>query len=90
VAGACVRFLVAEPGVFFDVHGVEEALAQPGVLAVHVYRVLGAIQEELRTGADRAGAVLAVGDSAEDALARADRAVDLVRFEMADAEALNT
>jgi len=35
----------------------------------------------LRSGSDRAGAILAVGDSAEDALARADQARRLIRFE---------
>ena len=42
---------------------------------------------EFRRGADRAGAVLAVGDSREQALERADRAEATIRFET-DVEAL--
>jgi hypothetical protein len=37
----------------------------------------------LRRGADRAGAVIAVGDSRDDALARADEAVRAIRFDVA-------
>ena len=43
--------------------------------------------EEFRRGADRAGAILAVGDSREDALARAAKAETTIRFET-DVEAL--
>jgi biotin carboxylase len=84
--GACVRFLVAPPGEVFALAGVDEARAAPGVLAVRIYRGAGAVYGVLRTGADRAGAVLAVGDSGADAVAKADAAAGLVRFELADAE----
>ena len=36
---------------------------------------------ELRRGPDRAGAILAVGESAEQAVARADKAESLIGFE---------
>jgi hypothetical protein len=42
----------------------------------------------LRRGGDRAGAVLAVGASREEALERAGRAAERIRFVTADAEAL--
>jgi hypothetical protein len=41
-----------------------------------------------RRGADRAGFVLAAGASQADALARAERAAALIRFETADARAV--
>jgi hypothetical protein len=41
----------------------------------------------LRRGSDRAGFVLARGDSRDDALARAARAAERIRFETADAQA---
>jgi biotin carboxylase len=85
--GACVRFLVAPPGQLASVEGVEAAETAPGILRVRVYHGPGAEYGELRTGADRAGAVLSVGDSREEALARAQAAIDLIRFETADAEA---
>ena len=86
--GACVSFLVAPPGELRRVTGVEEAAQLEGLLFVRVYRARGHRFGPLRRGADRAGAVLAVGASREQALERAERAADLVRFETADAEAL--
>jgi biotin carboxylase len=85
VGGACVRFLVAPPGEVTAVVGVDEARAVTGVRTVRIYREQGALQGPLLTGADRAGAVLAVGDSRGDALERAGRAADSIRFETADA-----
>ena len=86
--GACVRFLVAPAGELRGVEGVEEARALAGVLGVRVYRRPGHLFGPLRRGSDRAGAVLAVGDSRDEALARADRAADSIRFDTVDAEAL--
>jgi biotin carboxylase len=83
--GAVTRFLVAPPGVLESVE-VPEALE--GVLRVRIYREPGYVFTPLRRGADRAGAVLAVGDSREQALARADAAADRIRFVTADAGAL--
>ena len=53
-----------------------------GVRGIRIYRRPGHVFGPLRSGSDRAGAILAVGDSAEEALARADRAQSLVRFEV--------
>jgi biotin carboxylase len=88
IGGACVRFLVAPPGLLVGVDGLERALAVEGVVDARVYRRPGWIFTPLRRGADRAGFILATGDSRDDALARADRAAALIRFETADAEAL--
>lgn len=86
--GACIRFLVAPPGVLQELKGIEEAEAVDGIEWVRVYREPGYVFVPLRRGADRAGAILAVGGSAGEALARADRAAERVRFVTADAEAL--
>jgi len=79
--GACVRFLVAGAGALRTVRGLQDAFAVEGVRGIRIYRRPGHVFGELRRGADRAGAVLATGDSAEEALERADRARRLVRFE---------
>jgi biotin carboxylase len=84
VGGALVRFLVPPEGELTAVAGVEEAKAQDGVLDVRIYREPGHVFGELRHGADRAGAVLAVGATREEALERADRAAALIRFEVGD------
>lgn len=86
VGGACVLFLVAPEGVLRAVEGVEEAASQPGIESVHVYRRPGWRFGPLRHGADRAGAILAVGADRDDALATARRAAQAVRFQV-DADA---
>jgi hypothetical protein len=55
---------------------------------VRIYREPGYVFGPLRRGSDRAGAVLAIGETREQALARADAAADRIRFFTADAEAL--
>jgi biotin carboxylase len=87
VGGACVRFLVPPPGQLREVIGVEEAFALEGIRGIRIYRRPGHRFGEFLRGADRAGAVLAVGDSREQALERASRAEAMIRFET-DVEAL--
>jgi S-sulfo-L-cysteine synthase (3-phospho-L-serine-dependent) len=76
---------VPPAGVLGSVEGVDEARAVEGVVDVRIYREPGYVLSPLRRGADRAGAVIAVGDSRARALERARRAADLVRFETLDA-----
>lgn len=80
VGGACVLFLVAPEGVLRAIEGVEEAREVDGVEWVRIYRQPGWEFVPLRRGADRAGAILATGDDRDDALARARRAAETVRF----------
>ena len=53
-----------------------------GIEWVRSYRRAGWRFGAFRRGADRAGAILAVGDSRDDALARARRAAEAVRFQV--------
>jgi biotin carboxylase len=84
VGGVCVRFLVAPEGELIETRGEEEARGVEGVLDVLLYRTPGYRFGPLLRGSDRAGAILAVGDSQQDALARADRAAEHIRFETAE------
>jgi biotin carboxylase len=88
VGGASTVFLTAEPGELEAVEGIEEAEAMDGVLRVRVYRRPGFSVGELRHGADRLGAVQAVGGSRDEALERARAAAALVRFRTARAGTL--
>ena len=85
--GACTRFLLPEPGTLVEVDGVDEAKAVEGVVWVRVYPEPGAVLVPLRRGSDRVGAVLALAASREEAVARAGRAADCVRFVVADVPA---
>ena len=78
--------LVPPVGGLLETAGVEEAEAAEGVRWVRVYRRPGHVFGELRRGADRAGAILALGASRDEALERARRAADAVRFRV-DADA---
>jgi biotin carboxylase len=78
--GACVSFLVPPAGRLERVEGLEEARGVEGVLDVLVYRRPGWTFVPLRRGADRAGFILARADSREDALERAARATERIRF----------
>jgi biotin carboxylase len=87
IGGACVRFLVPPEGTLVRVEGLEQALEVSGVLDARAYRPPGYEFGPFRRGSDRAGFVLARGDSRDDALARADRAANHIRFVIADVEA---
>ena len=80
--GACVLFLVAPEGELRAIEGVEEAEAVEGVAEVRVYRAPGWRFGPLLRGADRAGAILATGESRDDALERARRAAGAIRFDV--------
>jgi biotin carboxylase len=81
VGGTTTAFLVPPPGELLSLDGVDEARQADGVVAVRVYRRPGFRFGELRVGADRAGAVLAVGDSRDEAYERARSAAALIRFQ---------
>ncbi len=85
VGGAVTRFLVAPPGIL---ESVDVPPGLEGVERVRIYREPGYVIVPLRRGSDRAGAVLAVGDSRDQAVARADSAAERIRFLTADAGAL--
>ena len=85
VGGAVTRFLVAPPGVL---ESVEVPQGQKGVLWTRIYREPGYVFTPLRRGSDRAGALLAVGATREEAVSRAEAAAERVRFVTADAGAL--
>ncbi len=87
IGGACVRFLVAPPGVLEAVGGLDDARGAEGVQSVVVYRNPGFVFGPLRRGSDRAGAVLVVGGSRDEALKRSAVAAHNVRFEVVTAKA---
>jgi biotin carboxylase len=85
VGGAVTRFLVAPPGVL---ESVEVPQGLHGVVQTRLYRGPGYEFGPLRRSADRAGAVLAVGATREEAVVRAGVAAERIRFVTADAGVL--
>jgi hypothetical protein len=86
--GGCIRFLVAPVGELRRVDGVQPASGVEGVKGIRVYRKRGHRFGPLLRGGDRAGAILAIGSSRDEALACADRAAKLIRFDVASVEAV--
>lgn len=83
--GGVVRFLEPEPGELVEVAGAGDAEAVEGVEWVRVYREPGDVLGPLLRGSDRVGAVLATGATREEAVERAGRAADCVRFVVSNA-----
>jgi biotin carboxylase len=81
VGGASTVFLVPPPGELLGFEGVEDVQRTEGVVAVRLYRRPGFRFGELRVGADRAGAVQAVGGNRAEAYERARAAAALIRFQ---------
>jgi biotin carboxylase len=57
-------------------------LASPGVVEASVYSVEGEVIRPVMVISDRRGYVIAVGETREEALARADAAASLVEIEV--------
>lgn len=85
VGGAVTRFLVAPPGML---EGVDVPRQLAGVERVRIYHEPGYMLVPLRRGSDRAGALLAVGDSRAEALERAEAAAAAIVFRVASEPAL--
>jgi len=85
VGGAVTRFLVAPPGVL---EGIDVPERLEGVERVRIYRGPGSVLVPLRRGSDRAGAILAVGESRDEAVERAERAAAQVVVRVASEPAL--
>jgi biotin carboxylase len=81
VGGASTVFLLPPPGELLGFEGVEDAQRAEGVITIRLYRRPGFRFGELRVGADRAGAVQAVGENRAEAYERARAAAALIRFQ---------
>ncbi len=80
--GACVRFLVAPPGELREVHGRRGGLASCRAACSGCASTASraTVFQALHRASDRAGAVLASGDTREAALAGAAAAAARIRF----------
>ena len=81
--GAIGHFLVAEPGRVTAIEGLDEARAMPGVVSAEVYVRTGGTVYPLTDGSKRAGHVLAVGKSRDEARSNAVAAASRIRIHTA-------
>jgi len=78
-----IRFLTAEPGplpvgVVRSVNGLERARGAPGVVAADSYIVPGETIRAARVDGDRRGYMIALGDTGDEAMARAEAGAGLI------------
>jgi biotin carboxylase len=79
--GAVAKFLVARPGVVREVAGLPEARALEGIDDAQVFVPVGGHVLPLTDSAKRAAYVLSHGTTRDQALARADAALALLRID---------
>jgi biotin carboxylase len=82
-----IRFFTAEPGPLrtgrvVEIGSLEPVLAAEGVVQADTYLELGETIRPVRRDGDRRGYVIAVADTPEEALRRADSASALLRVEV--------
>jgi len=81
--GACYKFFAPPLGVFRQALGVSEARELPGILDFGFQMTPGTVVTPIAGDADRPGYVVATGQSREEAIANADRAIASIRYVMA-------
>jgi biotin carboxylase len=82
-----IRFFTAQPGPLptgrvTRIGALDPVLASDGVVQAETYLELGETIRPVRRDGDRRGYVIAVGDSPEDALRRAENAAQLLEVEV--------
>lgn len=82
-----IRFFTAEPGPLptgrvVGIGSLDPVLAAEGVVQADTYLELGETIRPVRRDGDRRGYVIAVADTPEDALRRADNAASLLKVEV--------
>ena len=82
-----IRFLTAQPGPLptgrvRTVGGLDRILAAPGVVQAESYMTPGETIRPVRLDGDRRGYVIALGETGEEALARAEAAASLIEVEV--------
>ncbi|MGB9711537.1 MAG: ATP-grasp domain-containing protein [Dissulfurimicrobium sp.] len=79
--GSAVRAVFPKPGKVVAINGVEEAKASPGVAEVFVWCKVGDHVGPYLNSADRPAFVIASGETTEEAIANAERGVDLLNIQ---------
>ena len=88
--GSAIRFLYMdelagissedEGHIITSIEGTEQAAGMPGVVDVQLYKNVGDVAMPLKSSNDRLGHVIAAGDDADEAAARAEEALRAIRI----------
>jgi biotin carboxylase len=74
------RAIIPKPGRVVDVRGVDEALDQEGITDVIINVKIGDIVRRPVSNMGKAGHIISVGETREEAIARVNRALETVRI----------
>lgn len=80
--GACYKFFAPPPGVFQKALGIAEAAGFPGILDFGFHMNPGTVVSAIAGDADRPGYAVTTGDTREQAIENADRAIASIRYVM--------
>ena len=73
--GAAIRFFKSNVGYFIEAKGINKASSIKGIVKIGFFKNIGEYIPELKTGLDRVGYVIAVGESREEAVKRCEEAI---------------
>lgn len=80
--GAVYRFFAPQPGLFISAEGIEEASQLDGVLDFGFHMKPGTIINPIEGDADRPGYCVTQASTREEAIAIADKAVSMMRYQI--------
>jgi biotin carboxylase len=78
--GGAIRFFLPQPGYVKSINNVQEASIIPGIVELNVNVKPGDVTPIPKTNYDRSGYVIAIGRTADEAVARAQAAHDRIQF----------
>lgn len=77
---ASLKFIDPVPGELIQITGVEQARQVPGINDITLYPQAGDILNELRSGADRAGHIIAYAETSEECRRASDLAASKIQL----------
>ncbi len=81
--GSAIRYFEVPCGTITGITGVEEAKKIPGVKEITFVKNVGDTAGEIGSSTDRVGFVIAQADTAEDAVAVCEKAIESIKIEIA-------
>lgn len=79
--GCVYRFITPEPGFIKNIRGIEKVRSFRNILDCKLMVREGDEIRQVRTGGDRAGFIIAGGETRDEAIALADKAEKIIQFE---------
>ncbi len=82
--GSAIRYFEQKNGIIKNINGIEDAENSEGIIGVSIVHGVGERLSEIESSTSRMGFVIADGDSAEQAVERCEKAINLISVEMGE------